>query len=141
VTNGAPQLLAAANGLHAWLDAGETRPPIRAALIRFWAGHRLLAAPVPLTGAAALRAETPFGADWPAEFLQALAHEAEDARQLLRALERAWFAARSRMAGHRRDSHVAAAVDLLAATPLLFATSLAGALGIAVTYQFPLCRR
>ena len=29
-------LLAAARGVHAWLDSGGTRPPIRAALVRFW---------------------------------------------------------------------------------------------------------
>jgi len=120
------------NGVHAWLDLGGARPPIRAALIRFWTTHRVLAMPAPLTGAAALRAETPFGAGWSAEFLQALAREAEDFRQVLRDLERAWFAARSRVVARRRDSNVVAAVDLLAATPLLSATSLAGALGIAV---------
>ena len=127
-----PPLLATAHGLHAWLDAGETRPPIRAALIRFWTRHRMLTVPVPLTGTAALRAETPFGANWPSEFLQALAREAEGFRELLRDQERAWLSARGRVAGRRRDSHVIAAVDLLAATPLVSATSLAGALGIAV---------
>ena len=36
------------------------------------------------------------------------------------------------MAGRRRDSHAAAAVDILATVPLISATSLALALGIAV---------
>ena len=89
--------------------------------------------PVPLTGAAALGAETPFERSlWLPAFLRALAAEAADGRQLLLDLERAWFAARTVIAGRRRDSHAAAAVDLLAATPLLSASSLAAGLGIAV---------
>ena len=47
-------------------------------------------------------------------------------------LERAWFAARAAVAGRRRNSHAAAAVDVLAAVPLISATSLAAGLGIAV---------
>jgi hypothetical protein len=47
-------------------------------------------------------------------------------------LERAWFAARSAVAGRRRDSHIAAAVDVLAAVPLVSATSLAAGLGVTV---------
>ena len=49
-----------------------------------------------------------------------------------RLLERAWFDARRGVAGRRRDSHDAAAVDVLAAAPLLSATTLARILGIAV---------
>jgi len=139
-------LLAAARGLHAWLAAGNgggagpapgdalgTRPPVRAALVRFWTRGKLLRTAVPLTGAAALRAETPFDwARWAPAFLGAVAAEAADGRQLLLDLERAWFGARTAVAGRRRDSHAAAAVDRLAAVPLLSATSLAGGLGIAV---------
>ena len=150
---GETPLLAAASGLHAWLSgssggvakggengaitgtrvAGGARPPIRAALVRFWTRQKLLRTPVPLTGAAALRAETPFDpAAWTPAFLQAVAAEAVDGRQLLMDLERAWFAARAAMAGRRRDSHAAAAVDVLAAVPLISATSLAAGLGMAV---------
>jgi hypothetical protein len=64
-------------------------------------------------------------------FLCAVRDEAEDARQLLRELERAWFTARGAVAGRRRDSSAAAAVDLLAAVPLLSATSLASHLDLA----------
>ena len=117
----------------AWIDAGGTRPPIRAALIRFWTTQRLLRAPVPLTGAAALRADTPWDASaWIPAFLTALAVEAEDALDLLIDLERAWFAARAAVAGRRRNSRAAAAVDILAAAPLVSATSLAAGLGMAV---------
>ena len=136
---GETPLLAAARGVHAWLNgegmsgAGGARPPIRAALVRFWTRHRVLRAPVPLTGAAALRPEAPWAlAAWTPTFLRAVAAEADDWRQMLRELEQAWFAARTAVAGRRRDSHAPAAVDMLAATPLISATSLAAALGIAV---------
>jgi hypothetical protein len=86
-------LLAAATGLHAWLDGrggDDARPPARAALVRFWTRHRLLRAPVPLTGDRALRPDTPWQPDaWVPAFLGALADEADDACQLLFAMERA----------------------------------------------------
>ena len=126
-------LLAAGLGVHAWLDSGGMRPPIRAALVRFWTRRRVLRVPVPLTGAAVLRAERSFESSaWLPAFLRALATEAADARQLLMDLERTWFAARSAVAGRRRDSHAAACVDILAATPLISATSLAAGLGVTV---------
>ena len=126
-------LLAATRGVHAWLDSGGTRPPIRAALVRFWTRYKILRMPVPLTGAAALRAESSFELSaWLPAFLRALATEAADGRQLLMDLEHAWFAARTTVAGRRRDSHAAAAVDVLAATPLISATSLAACLGVTV---------
>ena len=126
-------LLAAARGVHAWLDSGGTRPPIRAALVRFWTRHKILRVAVPLTAAAALRAETSFELSaWLPAFLRALATEAADGRQLLMDLERAWFAARFAVGGRRRDSHAAVAVDVLAATPLISATSLAAGLGVTV---------
>jgi hypothetical protein len=88
---------------------------------------------VPVTGAAALRAETPWELSaWLTAFLRALASEAGDGRQLLMDLEHIWFAARSTVAGRRRDSHAAAVVDVLAATPLISATSLAAVLGVTV---------
>jgi len=89
--------------------------------------------PVPVTGAAALRAETSFELSaWLPAFLRAVATEAADGRQLLMDLEHTWFAARSAVAGRRRDSHAAAAVDILAATPLISATSLAAGLGVTI---------
>jgi hypothetical protein len=125
-------LLAAAHASHAWLDIGG-RPPLRAALIRHWMRHGLLRIPVPLTGAAALRPDTPWDpAAWIPEFLHALAAEAADALQLLLDLERAWLSARRAVAGRRRHSRAPAALDRMAVTPLLSATSLAENLGIAV---------
>jgi hypothetical protein len=58
--------------------------------------------------------------------------EAEDGLQLMLDLERAWFAARAAVAGRCRNSRAAAAVDILAASPLVSATSLAAGLGRAV---------
>ena len=130
---GAPPLLAAAHGAHAWLAGGGDRPPLRAALIRSWTRHRLLRAPLPLTGAAALRPGTPWDLSaWVPAFLAALADEADDGLQRLADLERAWFAARRAVAGRRRTSRAAAAIDILAAAPLASATSLAAGLGMAV---------
>lgn len=66
---GAP-LLAAAHWLHAWLDEGRGRAPARGALVRLWRKQGLLRAPVPLTGAAALRADAPWTpVEWVPVFL------------------------------------------------------------------------
>ena len=112
---------------------GGARPPIRAALVRFWVTQHLLRAPVPLTGDRALRPDTPWQRDtWMPAFLSALADEAADGLDRLVALERAWRAARRAVSGRRRHSRAAAAVDLLAAAPLVSASSLAAGLGMAV---------
>src|SRR4051794_26874855 len=116
---GGTPLLAAAYGMHRWIEAGGTRPPIRAALVRFWTKYRLLCAPVPLTGAAALRGDTQWNpVAWVPAFLTALAAEAEDALDMLFAMERPWFAARTAVAGRRRNSRASAAVGIPAARPL-----------------------
>jgi hypothetical protein len=65
-------------------------------------------------------------------FLTALADEADDALDLLFALERAWRVARRAVAGRRRHSRAAAAIDIMAAAPLVSATSLAAGLDMAV---------
>ena len=93
----------------------------------------MTALPCPLlTGTGALRAEVPWARDlWIAEFLDALAEEAEDGIALLSSLERQWLAARRAVAGRRRDSRAGQAVDILAAAPLVSATSLGEALGMA----------
>jgi hypothetical protein len=51
--------------------------------------------------------------------------------QLLQTLERAWFAARSRAGGRRSTSRAGAAIDVLAAAPLVSASSLGTVLGMA----------
>jgi len=129
----ASPLLSAALGMHAWLDRGGERAPIRAALVRGWTRRRLFHVPVPLTGAHALRAGAPWEIDaWVPVFLSALAEEADGGRQLLLDMERAWFTARRAVAGRRSNSRAAAAIDVLAAAPLISATSLATGLGMAV---------
>ncbi|GAA5266502.1 hypothetical protein ACOSOMT5_P2930 [Acidiphilium sp. MT5] len=125
-------LLQAAYAAHHWLDQGGTRAPLRGALIRYWQKTRLIRAPLPLTGPHALSSEVDFGRPrWIALFLQALASEAEDGLDLLRDLERAWRAARAAIGDRRRNSRAALAIDLLAAAPLLSATTLAARLGMA----------
>jgi hypothetical protein len=129
-----PPLIAAAQGFREWIEMGEARPAMRAAMIRFWRKRGTFRLPIPLTGAASLRPEQSWDpADWLPAFLVAIEHEALDGLDLLYATERAWFAARRAVAGRRRDSHDAAAVDVLAATPVLSATTLARILGIALT--------
>ncbi|MDR3488435.1 MAG: hypothetical protein P4M05_26480 [Bradyrhizobium sp.] len=126
-------LLAAAQGLREWIDAGETRPPMRTAMVRFWRQRHLFRLPVPLTGAGALRAGQSWGRDlWLPAYLAAIEREAADGLDLLYTMERAWFEARRASTGRRRDSHAAAVVDVLAAAPIISATTVAGVLGIAV---------
>ena len=134
VADGHSPLLGAALAIHAWLHRGGDRPPLRAALARYWVCHGVTALPYPLvTGAAALAAEIPWARPaWVGHFLEAVAAEAEDGLALLHQIERHWFAARQAVAGRRRNSHAAAAIDILAAAPLLSATSLAQLLGIAI---------
>jgi len=67
-----------------------------------------------------------------AQFLTALAEEAEAGIASLRLLEREWFAARAAVRDRRRGSHAAAAIDLMAAAPVVSATWLARGLGVAV---------
>ena len=133
VAAGHSPLLGAALGVHAWLDRGGERPPLRAALAGYWVRRAVTALPCPLlTGARALHAEVPWAREvWVVHFLDALAAEAEDGIALIATLERHWFAARRAVAGRRRDSRAAAAIDILAAAPLVSATSLGQALGMA----------
>ena len=126
-------LLTAGVAVHRWLDAGGARAPLRTALVRHWHQRGVFSLELPLTGAAALRPETPWERDaWLPAFLASLAEEGAATLDLLRGLDRAWRAARTLIIGRRKNSHAAAAIDLLAAAPLLSATSLAAALGIAV---------
>ncbi|MHB1873211.1 MAG: hypothetical protein ACYCT1_20550, partial [Steroidobacteraceae bacterium] len=128
-----PPLIAAAQGLRGWIESSETRPAMRAAMVRFWRRRGLLRLPVPLTGAASLGSDQSWDREnWLPAFLRTVEREAADALDLLYAMERAWFTARHGTAGHRRDSHITTAVDLLAAAPVLSATTLARILGIAV---------
>jgi hypothetical protein len=127
-------LVGTALGVHAWLEGGGERPAMRAALALHWQRRGLMRLACPLlTGAKALTGDTPGQLEpWAFHFLTAVAEEAEAATELLRVLEREWFAARSAVRNRRRDSRAPAAVDIMAAAPVVSATSLAGSLGIAV---------
>ena len=124
-------ILGAARGLRGWLDAGFSRAPARAALVDYWIRHNLLRCRVPLTGAVALRnpARDPEG--WTKAFLAAVGEEAGEALALLQELERAWVSARVAVGGRRRHSRAAAAIDILAAAPLVSPTGLAAGLEMA----------
>ena len=125
-------LIGAAIGVHAWINGGGGRGAIRAALSRYWIERGVSRLPLPLSGATALSAETPWTiAAWTGEFLGALAAEADDGLHLLRVLERDWHAGRYAVRERRHGSYAAAAVDVLAAAPVISAPMLASALGIA----------
>ncbi len=126
-------LLSAGIAIHTWIEQGGTRSPIRAAIVRYWRKRGVFSLALPLTGAGAFRPDTPWTRDaWLEAFLCSLAREAGDMLELLRALDHSWRTARIKTADRRKNSHAAAAIDLLAAAPLLSATTLATALGIAV---------
>ncbi len=134
-------LLHAARTAHRWLDTGGLRAPLRGALVRYWQQTGRLQAPLPLTGAAALGGDVPFDrARWVPLFLHAIASEAEDGLDLIRDLERAWFTARTAITGRRCNSRASAAVDLLAAAPVISATTLARRLGMATNNAIALLR-
>jgi hypothetical protein len=135
-------LVGVGEALWSWLDSGRTRPPVRGALVRFWTKNRFLRAPVPLTGPRALSAEAPHGrSDWMVAFLEALAGEATDYMEMLRSLERGWSAARARVPAQRSTSRAALALDVMAATPLISATTLARAVGMSIKYTTELLDR
>lgn len=125
-------LLCVTQGLHDWLEAGHARSAMRTAIVRHL-GATLMRLPLPLTGAAALQADVPWDfTAWAPLFLQALAGEARDALHQVSLLEHGWLQARQAVApGRRRNSRALAAIDLIAAAPLLSASTLAGCLQMA----------
>ena len=135
-------LVGVAEALWSWLHSGHNRPPVRSALVRFWTKNRLLRAPIPLTGPRALSAEAPDGrAEWIVAFLEALASEAMDYLEMLRCLEQGWIAARARVPAQRSNSRAALAVDVMAVTPLISATTLARAIGMSIKSTIELLDR
>jgi hypothetical protein len=136
----ASPLIAAALGVRAWLGQhgwsaqDGARPALRAALAQYWQDRGLMPIAAPLlSGTRAFCGDAPRSQEaWVLAFLGSLAEEAEAGLALLRFIEREWFAARAAVRDRRRDSHAAAAVDMMAAAPVVSATSLARGLGIAV---------
>ena len=133
---GQPALVATAQGTLDWLAGQGSRPAIRAAVPLYLRDrgitiHTLAA----ITGGDALRAGPDDPDGFTVRFLDAVRNEAMDSRDLLLTMEREWRAARIRVdhrAGARSNSRLPAAVDLLAASPLLSISALAGALGCSI---------
>ena len=133
---GQPVLIAAARGMLDWLAGRGSRPAIRTAIPLYLREREttihVLAA---VTGGDALRAGASDPDGFTARFLEAVRREAADGRDRLLTMEREWREARLRVdhrAGGRSNSRLPAAVDLLAASPLLSISALAEALGCSV---------
>jgi hypothetical protein len=133
---GQPVLIAAARGMLDWLTGQGSRPAIRTAIPLYLREREttihVLAA---VTGGDALRAGASDPDGFTVRFLEAVRREAADGRDLLLTMEREWREARLRVdhrAGGRSTSRLPAAVDLLAASPLLSISALADALSCSV---------
>src|SRR3954452_25612042 len=133
---GQPALVATAQGMLAWLAGQGSRPAIRAAVPLYLRDRGItIHALAAVTGGDALRAGPDDPDGFTVRFLDAVRREAADGRDLLLTMEREWREARSRgdhRAGARSNSRLPAAVDLLAASPLLSISALAEALGCSV---------
>src|SRR3954469_11236966 len=133
---GQPVLIAAARGMLDWLTGQGSPPALRTAIPLYLREREttihVLAA---VTGGDALRAGASDPDGFTVRFLEAVRREAADGRDRLLTMEREWGEARARVdhrAGARSNSRLPAAVDLLAASPLLSISALAEALGCSV---------
>jgi hypothetical protein len=133
---GQPALVATAQGMLDWLAGQGSRPAIRTAVPLYLRDRGItIHALAAVTGGDALRAGPDDPDGFTVRFLDAVQREAAEGRDLLLTMEREWREARSRVdrrAGARSNSRLPAAVDLLAASPLLSITALADALGCSV---------
>src|SRR4051794_21460603 len=133
---GQPVLAAAARGMLNWLAGQGSRPAIRAAVPLYLRDRGITIHILPaVTGGDALRAGPDDPDGFTVRFLETVQREAVDGRDLLLTMEREWRQARLRVdhrAGARSNSRLPAAVDLLAASPLLSISALAEALGCSV---------
>ncbi|WP_377806456.1 hypothetical protein ABNQ38_07255 (plasmid) [Azospirillum sp. A29] len=125
------RLPALARAMRMWIVDDRPRGAVRAALpaaLRTTGVTRTLL-PI-LAGADTLRPDSPTDADgWMLAFGYSLEREAADGLAILRRLEHAWRGARAAIGPRRSNSRLPAAVDLLAAMPLLGPTRLASLLG------------
>ena len=133
---GQPALVATAHGMLDWLAGQGSRPAIRTAVPLYLRDRAItihtLAA---VTGSDALRAGPDDPDGFMVRFLDAVRREAVDGRDRLLTMEREWRGARLRVdhrTGARSNSRLPAAVDLLAASPLLSISALAEALNCSV---------
>src|SRR3954447_15965200 len=133
---GQPVLAAAARGMLGWLAEQGSRPAIRTAVPLYLRDRGItIHALAAVTGGDALRAGPDDPDGFTVRFLETVQREAADGRDRLLTMEREWREARSRVdhrAGARSNSRLPAAVDLLAASPLLSISALAEALGCSV---------
>lgn len=130
---GAASVRDLAGALWDWLEQGGGRAPARTALVREWRRRGMLHAAVPLTAPRALSADAPEDREaWIPSFFYALEEEALGQLNMLRQLEHGWLAARGRVRGTRRTSRAGLAIDVLAATPLISATTLGRAIDMSV---------
>lgn len=120
--------------MRAWLVADRPRGAVRAALPAALQATGVTRALLPiLAGADTLRPGSPTDPDgWVLAFARSLEREAADGLAVLRRLEHAWRGARAAIGPRRSNSRLPAAVDLLAATPLLGPARLAALLGCSV---------
>ncbi|WP_174442000.1 hypothetical protein [Azospirillum brasilense] len=120
--------------MRAWLVADRPRGAVRAALPAALQATGVTRALLPiLAGADTLRPGSAMDPDgWTLAFADSLTREAEDGLLVLRRLEHAWRGARASIGPRRSNSRLPAAVDLLAATPLLGPARLASLLGCSV---------
>lgn len=131
---GQPALVATARGMLAWLAGQGSRPAIRTA-VPLYLRDRGITIHALVTGGDALRAGPDDPDGFTVRFLETVQREAAEGRDLLLTMEREWREARLRVdhrAGARSNSRLPAAVDLLAASPLLSISALAEALGCSV---------
>lgn len=128
------RLPALARAMRAWIVANRPRGAVRAALPAALQATGVTRTLLPiLAGADTLRPDSPMDPDgWTLAFARSLEREAEDGLAVLRRLEHAWRAARAAIGARRSNSRLPAAVDLLAATPLLGPARLATLLGCSV---------
>ena len=133
---GQPVLAAAARGMLHWLAGLGSRPAIRTAVPLYLRDRGItIHALAAVTGGDALRAGPDDPDGFTVRFLETVQREAAEGRDLLLTMEREWREARLRVdhrAGARSNSRLPAAVDLLAASPLLSISALAEALGCSV---------
>ncbi|GAB3587007.1 hypothetical protein [Acetobacter peroxydans] len=116
-----------------WIEAGEPRAPFRGALVRLWQKEGVFSGLYPVTGAAAFRTGTSWDERrWIPAWLNALEHEAAGIRDMVHTLERSWRDARAQAGDQRRNSKAALAIDIIAAHPVISATTLAARLSVSV---------
>ncbi|MGA1859867.1 helix-turn-helix domain-containing protein [Azospirillum sp. 11R-A] len=123
-----------ARAMRAWIVDDRPRGAVRAALPAALQATGVTRALLPiLAGADTLRPDSPLDPDgWTLAFARSLEREATDGLAILRRLEHAWREARAAIGPRRSNSRLPAAVDLLAATPLLGPARMAALLGCSV---------